>query len=210
MGPLKNEPPYETPAPFNQSGSMVQVTPLKGGQKGGSSAWAASQYSRGPVNYPNMHMSDFRAFTQTGDYIANSDLAGGAAAPWAAGWKGWEYTAPQIIPPGYETLYQQTPSDGNVTGYNIAGVSSNPYQKGGKRNTDMVMEGGELVEKIAYAIGEMKRQYNNKQHGGQQYDAMNAMMGSELLYQNMQDKYDVPSWPYQSGGRKSRRNKRRN
>jgi hypothetical protein len=199
MGPLPNDLPTERPAPFNsQSGSMI-------GQRGGSSAWAASQYSRGPVNYPNMHMSDFRAFTKTGDYIANSDMAGAAAAPWADGWKGWEYTAPQIIPPGYETLYQQTPAGDRVDGYNIAGVASSPYQRGGKNDNELdEMEGGRLVEKIADAIEEMRSKY--VQRGGQVYnvDSMNAMMGSELLYQNMQDKYDVPSWPYQSGGKKRR------
>ena len=197
MGPLPNDLPTERPAPFNsQSGSMI-------GQRGGSSAWAASQYSRGPVNYPNMHMSDFRAFTKTGDYIANSDMAGAAAAPWADGWKGWEYTAPQIIPPGYETLYQQTPAGDRVDGYNIAGVASSPYQRGGKNELDE-MEGGRLVKKIADAIEEMRSKY--VQRGGQvnTVDSMNAMMGSELLYQNMQDKYDVPSWPYQSGGKKRR------
>ena len=45
---------------------------------GASSAWRASAYSRGPVNYPNNGWYDgkqqFNQFTKTGEYIKNTDL----------------------------------------------------------------------------------------------------------------------------------------
>ena len=36
---------------------------------GASSDWKSTLYSRGPVNTPNMSEAQFRAFTQTGDYV---------------------------------------------------------------------------------------------------------------------------------------------
>jgi len=35
---------------------------------------ALSQNSRGPVNYPNQNINEFRAFTKTGEYIPNNML----------------------------------------------------------------------------------------------------------------------------------------
>ena len=55
---------------------------------GASSAWRASAYSRGPVNYPNNGWYDgkqqFNQFTKTGEYIKNTDLPY-AAAPISTG-----------------------------------------------------------------------------------------------------------------------------
>ena len=57
-------------------------------QGGASSAWRASAYSRGPVNYPNNGWYDgkqqFNQFTKTGEYIKNTDLPY-AAAPISTG-----------------------------------------------------------------------------------------------------------------------------
>jgi hypothetical protein len=55
---------------------------------GASSAWRATAYSRGPVNYPNNGWYDgkqqFNQFTKTGEYIKNTDLPY-AAAPISTG-----------------------------------------------------------------------------------------------------------------------------
>ena len=57
-----------------QSPSIHNVS-LNGGA---SSAWRATAYSRGPVNYPNNGWYDgkqqFNQFTKTGEYIKNTDL----------------------------------------------------------------------------------------------------------------------------------------
>ena len=44
---------------------------------GGSSDWKSTLYSRGPVNNPDMSKTQFRAFTQTGDYVPMSSLRSG-------------------------------------------------------------------------------------------------------------------------------------
>ena len=41
---------------------------------GGSSDWRSTLYSRGPVNNPNMSEAQFRAFTQSGDYVPMNSL----------------------------------------------------------------------------------------------------------------------------------------
>jgi hypothetical protein len=77
-------------APVEQQQSAVQspsISTLKL-NGGASSAWRASAYSRGPVNYPNNGWYDgkqqFNQFTKTGEYIKNTDLPY-AAAPISTG-----------------------------------------------------------------------------------------------------------------------------
>ena len=41
---------------------------------GGSSDWRSTVYSRGPVNTPSMPQEQFRAFTETADYMPNESL----------------------------------------------------------------------------------------------------------------------------------------
>jgi len=53
-------------------------------QKAGGSDFVMTFRSRGPVNYPNQDPKQFHAFTKTGEYIPNNDLAY-AAAPMLTG-----------------------------------------------------------------------------------------------------------------------------
>lgn len=48
-------------------------------QKAGGSDFVTTWRSRGPVNYPNQDPKQFRAFTKTGEYIPNNELAFAAA-----------------------------------------------------------------------------------------------------------------------------------
>ena len=41
---------------------------------GGSSDWRSTVYSRGPVNTPSMPKEQFKAFTETADYMPNESL----------------------------------------------------------------------------------------------------------------------------------------
>ena len=45
---------------------------------GGSSDWRSSQYSRGSYIAPNMPLDQFRAFTQTADYMPNESMRSAA------------------------------------------------------------------------------------------------------------------------------------
>ncbi len=46
-------------------------------QKGGGSDWRMSQYSYGSTSAPDMPLSQFRAFTQTGEYLSNETMNAG-------------------------------------------------------------------------------------------------------------------------------------
>ena len=54
----------------------------KRSQKGRGSQWMATQYSRGPVNTPQMPKSQFRAFNKTSPYAAVNDQFG-SSSPYA-------------------------------------------------------------------------------------------------------------------------------
>ena len=54
--------------------SVTETVPLRGG---GSSDWKSTLYSRGPVNQPNMDKAQFRAFTQSGNYVPMDSLRSG-------------------------------------------------------------------------------------------------------------------------------------
>ena len=58
----------------NHNGIAYQPVTLTGG---GSSDWKSTVYSRGPVNNPNMSKEQFKAFTQTGNYVPMSSLRSG-------------------------------------------------------------------------------------------------------------------------------------
>lgn len=89
---------------------------------GGVSDFASSQYSRGPINAPDMDVNTFRAFTETGEYIPNSELDGGTSADFE-----------QTEFGGWEPLYISNPSTTSepvgVSGNE--GLSTNNFQTGG-------------------------------------------------------------------------------
>jgi hypothetical protein len=108
-----------SPAPLNMMGGRRKRQALLRKLRGGGSAWAMSQYSRGPVNYPNQNIADFRAFTKTGEYIPNTAF----------------YPTPWFKPTpldNVKTLYEQSPYMGDPTGYGVQGVAAAPFT-GGKR-----------------------------------------------------------------------------
>ena len=60
---------------FSEDHAHINCDTVKVG--GGSSDWKSTLYSRGPVNNPDMSKTQFRAFTQTGDYVPMSSLRSG-------------------------------------------------------------------------------------------------------------------------------------
>jgi hypothetical protein len=50
----------------------------RGKSQSGGSDWRSTVYSRGSASAPNMPMDQFRAFTQTGDYVANESMSSAA------------------------------------------------------------------------------------------------------------------------------------
>ena len=50
----------------------------RGKSQSGGSDWRSTVYSRGSASAPNMPLDQFRAFTQTGDYVANESMSSSA------------------------------------------------------------------------------------------------------------------------------------
>lgn len=178
-------------------------------QTGGGSAWMASQYSRGPANYPGQNQQDFGQFTQGGEYKSNYDLANGAAADWAKDWKGWEFSDNQQgYPGGYKTLVEENPAPANITGYDPHGVPTKTFSGGSRQ---FHMSGGKLIERLSEAIEQFHKSYRQKGGSTQIANdvALNALMGSELVQADYKPEYGVPALAYQSGGRKRKSHRRR-
>lgn len=107
------------PIPYSMAGGKRRQRKSKG-QKGSGSQWMASQYSRGPINNPDMDPSMFNAFTKTGQYMSNTELS---AIP----------QIPQNTNLILDTPLSQIGLNSQVQGYNIAGIPTTKY--GGKRKS---------------------------------------------------------------------------
>lgn len=75
----ENKHYYRNAAPGADYSSASGSGKKRRSQKAGGSDFVSTWRSRGPVNYPNQDINQFRAFTKTGEYIPNNELAFAAA-----------------------------------------------------------------------------------------------------------------------------------
>jgi hypothetical protein len=75
---LKGSPCNATNLVGGSTNNAFVQNNCRGKSQSGGSDWRSTVYSRGSASAPNMPMDQFRAFTQTGDYVANESMSSAA------------------------------------------------------------------------------------------------------------------------------------
>ena len=109
--------------PLKRAGYLQAGGSKKKNRKGGgSSDWRSSVYSRGPVNYPGQDTRIFNQFSDSRNYISNSELAKGLAN----GFKPSQLIKTSLLKPDTNPPF----------GFNINGVSSKSFSGGRRKKSN--------------------------------------------------------------------------